>query len=324
MITLRPGRMHEASALTALAVRSKAWWGYDAAFMRACHDELTVRHDTLADRRLIVAEVDGEPAGLIAFGRPEAPPEVLLFFVDPPHMGQGVGRALWQAGLDLARARGWASFEVASDPGAEPFYRRMGCVPIGEIASDSIPGRSLPLLRFTLEPPPAAPTIGPARPDELPLLGELEMRAGERFRAVGRADVADGPPLPRYLLESIAAKGGVSVARDDRPLGFVVFEPLDGALHIEEISVLPEAGGRGLGTRLLEHVACRARLGGQRAVTLCTFADVPWNAPYYARRGFEVVAPEQQSPGLRQRASADAARGLDPDSRVVMRRPSGL
>lgn len=164
--------------------------------------------------------------------------------------------------------------------------------------------------------------IEPATDADLPLLPPLEMRAGERFRAVGLDDVADGPPLPLDALRRAHAAGGVWVARapDGAPVGFAVVEPVDDGLHLEELSVEPAWGGRGIGSALLDRVVALAAERGLRAVTLGTFGDVPWNAPFYARRGFVVVPPAAQGPGLRAMAEAEAARGLGAERRVVMRR----
>lgn len=60
---------------------------------------------------------------------------------------------------------------------------------------------------------------------------------------------------------------------------------------------------------------------GCSALTLTTFADVPWNAPYYARLGFEAVPPERLTPGLRAVRDHEATVGLDAWRRVAMRRP---
>ncbi|WP_206604336.1 hypothetical protein [Arthrobacter pityocampae] len=65
------------------------------------------------------------------------------------------------------------------------------------------------------------------------------------------------------------------------------------------------------------------RQQGCSALTLTTFADVPWNAPYYARLGFAIVAPERLTPGLRAVRDHEAAVGLDAWHRVAMRRPLG-
>jgi hypothetical protein len=55
-------------------------------------------------------------------------------------------------------------------------------------------------------------------------------------------------------------------------------------------------------------------------LTLTTFADVPWNAPYYARLGFEITPPNKITPGLREIRQYEAAAGLDAWPRVVMSR----
>src|SRR5262249_34656732 len=56
------------------------------------------------------------------------------------------------------------------------------------------------------------------------------------------------------------------------------------------------------------------------ALTLTTFRDVPWNAPWYEARGFRVLDDDELTPGLRQRRAAEDALGLEAALRVVMRR----
>ena len=77
---------------------------------------------------------------------------------------------------------------------------------------------------------------------------------------------------------------------------------------------------RGIGRALVEHAAGRAAAEGLAALTLTTFADVPWNAPYYARLGFRVLAEDDLTPGLRAVRAAERERGLDRWPRVAMRR----
>jgi len=64
-----------------------------------------------------------------------------------------------------------------------------------------------------------------------------------------------------------------------------------------------------------------AARNGYGAVTLTTFRDVPWNLPFYARLGFDVVAPDEVSASLRAIVEDETRRGLDPSRRVVMKRP---
>ncbi|MCW5890484.1 MAG: GNAT family N-acetyltransferase [bacterium] len=167
-------------------------------------------------------------------------------------------------------------------------------------------------------------TVRPARPDDLPALAAVERAAAQRFAGLGLvADLDDA--MDPATLAAACAGGRVWVAVDDdgRPLGFAVAERLGDAGHLEELDVLPDAGGRGLGTELLEAVCAWAAAQGLPAVTLCTFRDVAWNAPFYARRGFVALADAELSPALRARRDAEAARGLAPAARVCMRRRLG-
>ena len=52
---IRSARPEEAETLSALALRSKAYWGYPADFMEACREELTLTPMTIAVGRCLVA-----------------------------------------------------------------------------------------------------------------------------------------------------------------------------------------------------------------------------------------------------------------------------
>jgi ribosomal protein S18 acetylase RimI-like enzyme len=165
--------------------------------------------------------------------------------------------------------------------------------------------------------------IRPATPGDLPLLQNLERAAGAPFRDLGMGAIADDEPPGLGTLEGYRRAGRCWVAADDRdrPAGYLLAEPVDGALHIEQVSVHPRAARRGVGRELLAHAAGRARAEGLTALTLTTFAEVPWNAPYYARLGFRSLAGEELTPGLRRIRAAEAAHGLDRWPRVCMRAP---
>jgi GNAT superfamily N-acetyltransferase len=147
---IRPARTDDLAALSNLAFRSKAHWGYDQAFMEACRDELTVREPDLQRFRVFVLEREGTTIGFgaVAPGDPEA--ELWWLFVEPAAIGSAAGRALLQHALGLARTLGATTLRIESDPNAEPFYLAMGAKPTGETRSQSIPGRSLPLLQCAI------------------------------------------------------------------------------------------------------------------------------------------------------------------------------
>lgn len=101
-------------------------------------------------------------------------------------------------------------------------------------------------------------------------------------------------------------------------VGFATCGVLDGALHLYELAVVPEHGGKGLGRELIETVCDEAQVRGLGAVTLSTFTDVAWNGPFYERVGFRILTDDELSPGLHLVKNHEADVGLT--HRCVMRR----
>lgn len=163
--------------------------------------------------------------------------------------------------------------------------------------------------------------IRAARAADGPALREIERLAGQRFRDVGLDDVAAHEPVPVEVLAGYAAGGRSWVAVDDggEPIGFVLVDLVDGDAHVEELSVRPDRQGQGVARALLAHVRAWAAASGLSGVTLSTFSQVPWNRPLYEHLGFRVVPDDELGPGLRRVRAAEAARGLDPATRVCMR-----
>ena len=147
MLRLRLPRADEGPTLTELCLRSKASHGYDEAFIEACRRELTV--DALKPG-IMVAEIGGAPAGMaeVSFSGEEA--EMMKLFVEPAHQGNGVGRVLFEWVVEQARRHGARKLSWDGDPGAVPFYEKMGGIIVGRSPSGSIPGRTLPRLELRL------------------------------------------------------------------------------------------------------------------------------------------------------------------------------
>jgi predicted N-acetyltransferase YhbS len=150
---IRAARPHEAEALSALCRRSKAHWGYDAEFLRLSEAALAVTRAAIESGLVLVAEdAGGVPTGVASVEPREAPGEYELahLFVAPQAFGTGAGRALFAAAATLAKRHGARLLSILSDPHAAAFYRRMGAVESGDAPSDAIPGRRLPVLRYTI------------------------------------------------------------------------------------------------------------------------------------------------------------------------------
>ena len=164
--------------------------------------------------------------------------------------------------------------------------------------------------------------ISGARPADLVRLPEIELAAA-RLLAGHAPESVLSKTTSHEILKVAQREGRLWVAlADDVPVGFAHVEVLDAdTAHLEEIDVHPDHGRRGLGARLVMHVCRWAADAGYRSVTLTTFRDVPWNMPFYARLGFEIVVAEDLPPVLRAIVEDETRRGLDPLSRVVMIRP---
>ncbi|MEV4629275.1 GNAT family N-acetyltransferase [Micromonospora sp. NPDC049523] len=169
---------------------------------------------------------------------------------------------------------------------------------------------------------PATVPVRPATPEDLVHLPVIQVAAGDLFRHIGMADIADNQPLAPDVFAAYQRAGRAWVGCDDHGavIAFVVVDLVDGCAHVEQVSVHPDHTRRGIGRVLLDHVADWAAGRGLAACTLTTFRTVPWNAPYYARCGYRELTDGEITPGLAEVLEAERAFGLDLTTRVCMRR----
>lgn len=110
----------------------------------------------------------------------------------------------------------------------------------------------------------------------------------------------------------------VTVDTDNHPVGFVLVDDHGTTLHLEELDVHPDHQRQGIGRAMLEMVYQYALDAGYEGITLTTYSDIPWNAPWYKMLGFKVLKPVDLNPRLCAIMEAEAQRGLDPRLRVAM------
>jgi GNAT superfamily N-acetyltransferase len=160
-----------------------------------------------------------------------------------------------------------------------------------------------------------------ARLEELSSIQEIEREAGKLFLDTAYPFIAEDDPTPFDFLYEQYQKDMVWVASslDHLLVGFAIATIVDGLLHIQEISVRPSHGKRGIGTRLIFALCRWAKDRGLAAITLSTFRDVAWNAPFYSRLGFVVIEESELSAGLRKVRDEEASNGLPIKDRVCMR-----
>jgi GNAT superfamily N-acetyltransferase len=158
-----------------------------------------------------------------------------------------------------------------------------------------------------------APEVRRALPVDLEHLPEIDRRAESLFRVAGM----NLPDIP-FPLDALHDSRAVFVAGRP-PVAFVQIDEVDGIAHVQELAVLPSHMRQGLGSALLDAACTWASEAGYPAITLTTFADVAWNGPYYAQRGF--VELTELTPELIELRDWERDMGLDEvGRRIAMRR----
>jgi len=161
-----------------------------------------------------------------------------------------------------------------------------------------------------------------ADPEHVDQLPDIEHAAATRF----------GDSLPESVLSHVtpvdilvaAQQAGllwVALGPAGIPVGFAVASICGRRIHLDELDVLPEHGRRGIGSALLDAIEDYALNSDCTEITLTTFRDVPWNAPFYARVGFEAIPEQELDAELVRRLADEVALGLDRSRRVAMRKP---
>jgi GNAT superfamily N-acetyltransferase len=167
-----------------------------------------------------------------------------------------------------------------------------------------------------------APEIRAGRVHEIERMRQVEREAGAAFRDIGMDAIAEDAPLSAEALEAYVVdnRALVAVTDDDRIAGYLLLDSVDDAGHVAQVSVDPAYRGRRIGRQLIDAAGSWAAEAGHERLTLTTFENVPWNAPYYERLGFTHVPEADLSPGLRSLRRHEAELGLDRWPRTVMAR----
>ena len=151
-VTLRKATADDADALTDLAHRAKAHWGYPASWMREWDAQLTILPGYIEMHDVWLAEQDGAIVGMCALEDRGARWMLEHVWVEPGLHRRGIGRLLVRRALDTARERQARVVELLADPYATGFYDRLGARLTGTVSAP-MPGardRTLPRYEFDL------------------------------------------------------------------------------------------------------------------------------------------------------------------------------
>jgi len=156
---------------------------------------------------------------------------------------------------------------------------------------------------------------------EAQILPSIEQSAAQAFRTIDELSwLAGAPPMNVERHSQIIEQSTcwVAVDAEDRPQGFLSAQRHGDDLHIYELSVRLALQGQGWGRQLVNTAKEYARSKRLHRVTLTTFASVPWNAPFYARMGFQVIAGTSLDQRLAAILTKEYMYGFAPGSRCAM------
>ena len=149
-------------------------------------------------------------------------------------------------------------------------------------------------------------------------LPPIEFSASRRFLAIpDLALLPDSDDMPVEAHQRYIAQGTewVAVNESQALVGFLAAEIVNRDLHLWELAVRGDVQSRGIGRQLIHAAEEFARQRHLESLTLTTFSDVPWNAPWYSRLGFEMAVGDERLTAL---VRAEIGRGLP--RRCAMRR----
>lgn len=150
---IRPARDGEHVALTELVLRSvQQTWNYPQEFMEWEPETITVGPQHVRDMLTNVAEEHGRIVGFYVLDGTPPEMEMSRLMIEPDRVGTGIGRMLWNHAVATAVALGVQTITIDGDPNAEPFYRRMGAVTVGEHdwSPPMMPGWRVKKMRFDI------------------------------------------------------------------------------------------------------------------------------------------------------------------------------
>ncbi|MEM7332395.1 MAG: GNAT family N-acetyltransferase [Chloroflexota bacterium] len=144
---------------------------------------------------------------------------------------------------------------------------------------------------------------------DLPRIKEIEL-AGNLIFPDGRLP-NPFETFPEEILRTRIENGRLLVVQVDKEIaGFAVFDFVENDLFLEEISVHPDFGRRGIGRKLMNHLLDLAREQGRSRITLTTFSDIKWNAPFYESMGFKLLKSGKRRDYISSHLQSEASTGM--------------
>jgi len=156
---IRPARQEKAAMLTRLSFESKGFWRYPPEYFKTWKKELTISADYIKINQVHVYETEQTVAGYYAIV--ELPEGIEIsgirlpigfwlehMFIDPRHIGKGIGSKLFRHLRRRCEDMGITELGILADPNSLGFYEKMGCRYVRELPS-TINNRTTPYLELS-------------------------------------------------------------------------------------------------------------------------------------------------------------------------------
>lgn len=168
---------------------------------------------------------------------------------------------------------------------------------------------------------PAGYSSRPFRDADAEALIGVGLRSTRLLAGHGFPELLAEPPTGARAFRAFARRCAVIVAQTRvEPVAYAAIAPLDRFLHLKELAVDPAHGRRGIGSAIVAAIVAEAARAGHAGVSLSTFRDVPFNAPFYAARGFEELPLEAAPEALKRAFEEEIPPGIRPETRLLMLR----
>jgi GNAT superfamily N-acetyltransferase len=150
-LRIRQAKPKDCGELTRIAHAAKRFWGYPETLIRLWKPDLTITPEFVVHHPVYCAVRKSSVVGFYALSGEHAARELEHMWVEPGHIGAGVGRFMFVHLVRHLRRAGVTRLAIAADPNAEGFYRKLGARRVGRVPSRPA-GRRLPLLVVRLRP----------------------------------------------------------------------------------------------------------------------------------------------------------------------------
>ena len=143
---IKSAKINDHQALTTLTKSSKAHWGYSVEQMQKWKKDLTISPTYIQSNKVYkLVEQEKIIAYYSYFKQDTHIVKLDNLFVDPSHMGKGLGKYLMVDFEKRVKKENYKIITLDADPNAFDFYKKLGYKVVGQLAS-SVKGRYLPIM----------------------------------------------------------------------------------------------------------------------------------------------------------------------------------